>query len=103
MAMLPLLVIAVLAFVGLTKTQGMFGPVERKRLVRFAERQQLAITVDNGNHVIRYLATTRRWRVSGLCASIVLSVAWGWHNHGLSFGSLQLLSGWVGALRVLHS
>jgi hypothetical protein len=94
MSILVVAIVAVLVVIGLTKTQGMFGPVERKRLLRFAQRQQLAITVDNGNDVIRYLATTRRWRVAGLLTSVVLSAVWGWHNHGLTFGSLQLLSGW---------
>ncbi len=41
-------------------------PVSRTRLELFARRQRLHITATNGNQVITYLATTRRWRASGL-------------------------------------
>ena len=50
------------------------GPVSRSRLERFARRQRLDITVDNGAQVIGYLATTRRWRAAGLAAGFGVSV-----------------------------
>lgn len=49
------------------------GTVSRRRVERFAVRQGLVVTVDNGNQVIRYLATTRRWRVAGFVAGLVAS------------------------------
>jgi CDP-diglyceride synthetase len=49
------------------------GTVSRRRLERFAVRQRLVVTADNGNQVIRYLATTRRWRVAGFVAGLVAS------------------------------
>jgi hypothetical protein len=48
------------------------GPVARVRVERFARRQRLTVTPENGNQVIRYLATTRRWRAAGLTAGLVL-------------------------------
>jgi hypothetical protein len=51
------------------------GSVARPRLERFARRQRLLVTPDNGNQVIRYLATTRRWRVAGLTAGLLISAA----------------------------
>ncbi len=94
MPILASLVIAALVILGLTKSRGVFGPVERKRIERFAARQQLAITVANGNRVIAYLATTRRWRAGGLAVSIAASFVWGIAHGGPSFGSLQLFSAW---------
>lgn len=81
------------------------GDVHRRRVERFAARHGLEITVDNGTQVIRYLATTRRWRAYGLAAGLALSVAWSLPN--LNVNSLYLLAGWfVGAviaeMRVAH-
>jgi hypothetical protein len=69
------LVLALLALVviGIAE-QIVSGPVSRVRVERFARRQRLTITADNGNQVIRYLATVRRWRTAGLVAGLVLSV-----------------------------
>jgi hypothetical protein len=73
------------------------GVVQRERVAKFARRQELAITVGNGQQVIGYLATTRRWRVFGLAAGLVLSVAWFLPN--VTVNSLYLFAGWfVGAL-----
>jgi hypothetical protein len=54
-----------------------FGPVSRRRVERFASRQQLEITSGNGDLVIRYLATTRRWRSAGLATGLLASVVYG--------------------------
>jgi hypothetical protein len=53
-----------------------FHDVTRRRLARFARRQALPITVDNGMLVIGYLATTRRWRSSGLLMALLVDVAY---------------------------
>lgn len=71
--------------------------VDRARVARFAQRQELPITVHNGQQVLGYLATTRRWRAFGLAAGLVLSVAW-FLPH-ITVHSLYLFAGWfVGAL-----
>jgi hypothetical protein len=49
------------------------GTVSRRRVERFAVRQRLVVTADNGNQIIRYLATTRRWRVAGFVGGLVAS------------------------------
>lgn len=69
------LVLIALVLVALTVTLP-FRYVTRRRLERFALRQALPITVDNGMQVIRYLATTRRWRGSCLLVAILLQVAY---------------------------
>ena len=80
------------------------APVSRARVERFARRQQLPITSGNGNQVIAYLATTRRWRVAGLLVAIAVGITWGAYQvtRGSGEGTitlLQLLAGWfVGAV-----
>ena len=77
------------------------GPVARARVEQFAKRQRIEITVDNGEQVIRYLALTRRWRVSGLFAGIFLASAAVSQTHWTSslFAALVSIVGWfVGAL-----
>jgi len=49
------------------------GPVSQQRVERFARRQRLTITATNREQVVRYLATTRRWRVLGLLAGVAAS------------------------------
>jgi hypothetical protein len=75
------------------------APVTRPRLERFARRHQLVITATNGNQVIRYLATTRRWRATGLAAGVLASIA-GSVAHGVfQVYFLVLFAGWfAGAL-----
>jgi hypothetical protein len=75
------------------------GPVSRKRLDRFARRQQLTVTVDNGNQVIRYLATTRRWRVAGLVGGIAASQIGAPDGTIVNFNFVAIFAGWfLGAL-----
>lgn len=52
-----------------------FGPVSRQRVERFARRQALVVTPDNGPRVIAYLATTRRWRSTGLVIAFAVEMA----------------------------
>lgn len=75
------------------------GVVARSRVESFARRQHLAITAGNGNHVIRYLATTRRWRATGIMLGLIGSVAWALREGGFRIDFLALFAGWfVGAL-----
>lgn len=64
-----------LVLVALTVTAP-FRSVTRRRLEGFAVRQALPITVDNGMQVIRYLATTRRWRGCCLLGAVLINVAY---------------------------
>lgn len=85
----------------------MTAPVSRARLERFARRQQLQITPDNGDRVIRYLAVTRRWRAGGVLVAVALGVLWvtianlGGSTDLFSgdINFLQLFAGWfIGAI-----
>jgi len=83
------------------------GPVPRARVERFARRQRLTINVGNGEQVIRYLATIRRWRAAGLAAGILVSLATPPPGAILHVNFVMLFVGWfVGALvaevRVAH-
>lgn len=69
------LAVVVLALV-LEATGTPWRRVGRVRLDRFARRQSLPITVENGPLVIRYLATTRRWRGGGLILGLVAAAGW---------------------------
>jgi hypothetical protein len=75
------------------------GPVTRGRLTAFARRHGLFVTAGNGSLVIRYLATTRRWRATGLLAGLIVSIAWALREGGVRIDFLTLFAGWfVGAL-----
>jgi hypothetical protein len=77
-----------------------FRDVTRIRVERFALRQSLSITADNGPMVLRYLATTRRWRGWGLLVSILASLLWsGITGSGVRLTVTALFAGWfVGAI-----
>jgi hypothetical protein len=77
-----------------------FAPVTRARLHRFALRQSLPITVENGAIVLRYLATTRRWRGGGLILAVVASVIWSTATGAhFTIAGTALFAGWfVGAI-----
>jgi len=84
------------------------GPVSRYRLELFARRQRLTVTADNGNQIIRYLATVRRWRVAGLTAGAAVVALGPVRGDALpNLNYVALFSGWfLGALvaevRVAH-
>lgn len=74
-------------------------PVTRQRVERFADRQRLPITSDNGSLVIAYLATTRRWRVAGLLVGLIGSSLYAIVGGTLSIHFFWLFAGWfVGAV-----
>lgn len=77
-----------------------FAAVSRARVERFARRQSLPITVDNGPVVIDYLATTRRWRGTGLLLVILTSGLYtGQQGQGAHVGFAAVFAGWfVGAV-----
>jgi hypothetical protein len=78
--------------------------VRRSRLDKFARRQSLPITVENGPLVIRYLATTRRWRGGGLLVALTVTLFWPLFvslvrpqdavSSGLGVNALALFAGW---------
>jgi hypothetical protein len=105
----PLLVLAALLVAGVVAWVVLVieGPVSRQRLERFARRQRLPITADNGNQVIRYLATTRRWRVAGFIAGLFASQIVAPPGTFVHANFLAIFTGWfLGALvaevRVAH-
>jgi hypothetical protein len=74
-------------------------PVSRARVERFAQRHRLLVTADNGQRVIDYLATTRRWRAIGLAAGLAASLAWQLPQQRIGINWVFMLAGWfVGAL-----
>jgi hypothetical protein len=93
--LMMVLVIGLVSFLGTVER----GRVSRARLQMFARRHQLTVTVDNGNGVIRYLATTRRWRTTGLVVGLIASVGWALSEGAVRVDFLTLFAGWfVGAL-----
>ena len=79
------------------------APVNRARVERFSLRKHLRITPDNGDQIIAYLATTRRWRVAGLLTAYGVGLTWVTyavlHDSGGGITLLQLLAGWfIGAV-----
>lgn len=104
MAAFAVLMLLVLCAVPVLLLASARAPVSRARVARFARRQQLDITPGNGNEVIAYLATTRRWRVAGLLTAYGLGLAWlvwqVWQGgDGGTLSLLQLLAGWfIGAV-----
>lgn len=75
------------------------GPVARHRLELFARRQRLTVTVDNGNQVIRYLATTRRWRTAGFLGGLIAAQPFRPDGAIIEFSFLAMFAGWfLGAL-----
>jgi hypothetical protein len=79
-----------------------FRDVTRRRLERFAWRQALPITVGNGPTVIRYLATTRRWRGSGLLVALMAAVAYDatlGREYAVHISGGEVFAGWfIGAV-----
>ncbi len=67
------------------------GRVSRARVQRFATRQSLRVTEANGNQVIRYLATTRRWRTVGLLVGLLVSQA----TQNLRLGRISTGDEWI--------
>jgi hypothetical protein len=83
---------------------GLIGVVPRRRVERFARLHSLPVTAANGNQIIVYRATTRRWRVLGLAAGLVAQAV---VTGMMVLSTLWLFVGWfVGAavaeLRVAH-
>jgi hypothetical protein len=82
-------------------------PVARVRLDRFAMRHRLAVTATNGDQIIRYLATTRRWRAVGVITGVGVSIALSLPDNEAEVGFVPILAGWfVGAViaeaRIAH-
>jgi hypothetical protein len=74
-------------------------PVSRVRVERFAKRHDLTVTTANGDQVIGYLATTRRWRSVGVVIGVALTVVQALPNDQVEVAFLPAFAGWfVGAL-----
>jgi hypothetical protein len=100
----PIALIALLLLAAVLAIADVLEIVERSRVSlgrmrRFARKHRLTVTAANGERVIRYLATTRRWRTVGLVAGLFSSVGWAlWHG-SVGFDFLTLFAGWfAGAL-----
>jgi hypothetical protein len=84
------------------------GPVSRQRVERFARRQRLTVTAANGDQIIRYLATTRRWRAAGIVVGYGFAALVSLAVDGIGNATFSVLfAGWfAGALvaegRVAH-
>jgi hypothetical protein len=88
-------VIAVVTAVFLVVLTSLGVPVTRSRIVRFARRSALVLTPENGDVVVRYLSTTRRWRASGIIVGMIAQVIWSlWHDRTVTFGGLGAFAGW---------
>jgi hypothetical protein len=96
--MAPQLLVAAVAMAWLTAVAADLasGPVSRARLALFARRHNLVITAANGNQVIRYLATTRRWRVGGAWFSALALLAMSIGLGSVQVSLLVLAVGWFG-------
>ena len=93
--LLPLPLVALLMLLSLP-----FQEVTHARVVKLARRQSLPITVANGPIVIGYLATTRRWRGTGVLLTVVGGLLHSQLTHSTSDGGgAALFTGWfVGAV-----
>ena len=106
--MLPVSFIAILvsafAVLLLMTANAVVGKVPRRRVEEFARLHSLRVTPGNGNQIIAYRATTRRWRTVGFTVGVLTTVTvTGMHY----IGSAWALAGWfagaaVAELRVAH-
>ncbi|MBO3739351.1 hypothetical protein [Actinoplanes flavus] len=69
-------------------------PVRRDAVRRFADRQNLVVTADNGARIVDYLATVRRWRSAGLAAALTAYTIIGLRDNRLGVSVTFLLAGW---------
>lgn len=80
------------------------GAVPRRRVEEFARLHSLRVTPGNGNQIIAYRATTRRWRAAGFTLGVLAPAAVTWSYFA---GFEWALAGWfagaaVAELRVAH-
>lgn len=83
----------------------MVGAVPRRRVEEFARLHSLRVTPGNGNQIIAYRATTRRWRAAGFTLGVLATYVISWR--GSFIGLEWALAGWfagaaVAELRVAH-
>jgi hypothetical protein len=80
------------------------GAVPRRRVEEFARLHSLPVTPENGNQIIVYRATTRRWRTAGFALGVLIP-ATVTGRYSVTF--LWVFAGWfagaaVAELRVAH-
>ncbi|NNM46610.1 hypothetical protein [Knoellia koreensis] len=69
-------------------------PVSRPRLEKFAARQRLRVTADNGPLVLHALGITQRWRTLGLWTGIACGVLWSLREGRLTLDFAAAFIGW---------
>lgn len=69
-------------------------PVSRPRLEKFAARQRLVVTADNGLLVLHALGITQRWRTLGLWTGIACGVLWSLREGRLTLDFAAAFIGW---------
>jgi len=74
-------------------------PVSRQRLERFATRQRLVVTADNGPLLLHALRLTRQWRSVGLWTGLACGLLWALREGQLTLNFTAAFLGWfVGAV-----
>jgi hypothetical protein len=98
--LLVLVIVGVLVLVpALLLWQAVDGPVSLGRVQRFARRTGLRVGPGNVDLVVRYLATTRRWRSCGLALAYLVIMATALARASVKVDLLALAVGWfAGAL-----
>ena len=87
--LVPLLIL--LAVLLTLTVRALRGSVSRKRVEEFAKLHSLTVTAANGDQIIAYRATTRRWRTAGLLLGVVVQILVGGH---FTIEFWWVLAGW---------
>jgi hypothetical protein len=87
--LVPLLILLTVLLV--LTARALWGSVSRKRVEGFAKLHSLTVTAGNGNQIIAYRATTRRWRTAGLLLGVAVQIVLGGH---FSIQFWWVLAGW---------
>src|SRR5437763_6179029 len=66
--------LALLAALLVSAVRALRGSVSRRWVEEFAKLHRLEVTPGNGNQIIAYRATTRRWRTTGLLLGVVVQI-----------------------------
>ena len=92
--------VALLAAATMAMVVAIEDPVAPPRVTRFALRYGLSLDADSTSAVLRYLGTTRRWRLVGLVVGLAYGVGAGISDHSLSVDLATGFLGWFGGALV---
>lgn len=97
-------VVLIVAVLLLMTANAVVGTVPRRRVEEFARLHSLRVTPANGNQIIAYRATTRRWRAVGFTLGVLTPAVL---SRSYFLGFEWALAGWfagaaVAELRVAH-